>query len=162
MTHDTQRGDGSGHHSDPAPGRAAILGHPIHPMLIPFPIAFLVGAFLTDLAWWITQDPFWARGSYWLLLAGLVTGLVAAAAGLVDFVAVPRAREHRQGWFHLIANTTVLVLAGLDVAIRVGAHQEAVLPWGVVLSGVAAGALAVGGWTGGELPYRHLIGVTGH
>src|SRR3546814_6826582 len=65
-------------HTDPAPSTAAIRGHPIHPMLIPFPLAFLVGVLLTDLAYWATSDPFWARASLWLVGAGVVSGLVAA------------------------------------------------------------------------------------
>ncbi|MBX6368656.1 MAG: hypothetical protein IRZ04_11785, partial [Rhodospirillales bacterium] len=66
---------------DAKPSRAAIAGHPIHPMLVPFPIAFLVGALVVDLAFASTGDPFWARAGFWLLLAGIVTGAAAAVFG---------------------------------------------------------------------------------
>ena len=51
---------------------ASIAGHPVHPMLIPFPIAFFVFAFLCDLAFWGTADAFWATAALWLLGVGLV------------------------------------------------------------------------------------------
>src|SRR5215203_739998 len=64
---------------------AAIAGHPLHHMLIVFPVAFLIGALGTDIAFLAVQDPFWAQVSYWLLIAGIVTALVAAVPGLIDF-----------------------------------------------------------------------------
>jgi CheY-like chemotaxis protein len=57
-------------------------------MLIPFPIAFLTGALATDLAYWWTGSPFWPQAAFWLLLAGLATGVLAAVFGLVDFLTV--------------------------------------------------------------------------
>ncbi len=57
---------------------AAIFGHPIHPMLVVFPIGFFVGALATDLAFWGTSDSFWARASEWLLGVGIVMGALAS------------------------------------------------------------------------------------
>ena len=75
------------------PSTAAVLGHPIHPMLVPFPLAFLVGALATDLAASATRDPFWSRASAWLLGAGAVTGVLAGAVGSIDYLhGPPRAR----------------------------------------------------------------------
>jgi uncharacterized membrane protein len=62
------------------PSTAAIGGHPIHPMLVVFPIAFLVGALATDIAYWRTGGHFWALPSEWLLAAGLIMGALAAVA----------------------------------------------------------------------------------
>src|SRR3954471_17500016 len=93
-----------------APSTAAVGGHPIHPMLIPFPIAFLCGALATDLAFWGTGDSFWARNSFWLLAAGLVTGVLAALFGLIDFLTIPRARSLAAAWVHFIGNDVVLIL----------------------------------------------------
>ena len=56
------------------PSTAAVAGHPIHPMLVVFPISFLVAVLASDLAFWGTNDPFWARASNWLLGAGVVMG----------------------------------------------------------------------------------------
>ena len=63
---------------------AQISGHPIHPMLIPFPIAFFVGTFACDLVYWQTSNPAWAAATPWLLGAGLVLAALAAVMGLID------------------------------------------------------------------------------
>ena len=65
---------------------ASIAGHPIHPMLIPFPIAFFVATFVCDLAYWQTANTAWATAATWLLGAGLVMAALAAVAGLTDFL----------------------------------------------------------------------------
>ena len=65
---------------------ASIAGHPIHPMLIPFPIAFFIGAFVCDIAYWQTTNASWATAAIWLIGAGLVTAALAAVVGLIDLV----------------------------------------------------------------------------
>ena len=149
-------------HTRGVPSRAAIGGHLLHPIVVPFPIAFFVGALATDLGYWGTRDPFWARASLGLLAAGFVTGVVAAGLGLIDFSAIARARVHRIGWVHAIGNAAVLTLALVNWLLRRDDPAGAVLPWGLVLSAAAAGLLGVTGWTGGELVFRHMVGVTGH
>lgn len=141
---------------------AAIRGHPIHPMLVPLPIGMLVGVLATDVVYWITGDAFWADASWWLLWAGLVTGLGAAAVGLIDFATIHRVRSHRAGKVHLVTNSLALAFVGLNLAIRAGDVADAVLPWGLFLTLVTGTFLGVGGWFGGELTYRHGVGVTGH
>jgi FtsP/CotA-like multicopper oxidase with cupredoxin domain len=155
------RGGSGLDHTRGAPSRAAIAGHPLHAMLIPFPIAFLLGAFGADLAAWWTADPFWARAALWLTGAGVVTGGLAALFGLVDFLTIERARVHTVGWVHALAAGTTLALAAASWLLRLG-DPVAVPPLGLALSALTAAALAVTGWAGGDLPYRHLIGVTGH
>ena len=59
---------------------------PIHPMLVPFPIACFTGALFSDIAYWKTAEMMWADFSAWLLFAGLVMGVLAALAGLIDFL----------------------------------------------------------------------------
>ena len=63
---------------------ASIAGHPLHPMLVPFPIAFFVTTFVCDLAFWRTGVSFWASASLWLLGAGLVMAALAVVMGLID------------------------------------------------------------------------------
>lgn len=144
----------------PAPSRAAVLGHPIHPMLVPFPLAFLTGAFLTDLAFWATGDGFWARVSLWLVGSGAVTGLAAGAVGAVDYMGVPRASALGLGKLHAASNVAAIVLALASWLLRLGDPAAAVLPLGLVLSALVAAILGVTGWAGGELAYRYRIGVT--
>lgn len=138
-----------------------IGGHPIHPMLVPFPIAFLIGALASDLAFWATSDPFWGRASLWLAGAGLVTGALAALAGLIDFLSIRRVRDLTAGWIHFLGNGTALLLTLWSVLHRIGDPVGAVLPLGLILSIIVAGILGVTGWYGGELAYRHKIGMIG-
>lgn len=151
----------AGEHHGGVPSRAAILGHPVHPMLIPFPIAFLTALLATDFAWWQSRDAFWARVSAWLLEAGLATGVVAALVGLIDFIGVRRVREHAAGWFHLLSAVLVLGLAAANLVIRAFA-ANGIPRTSVVLSVATAAVLGITGWYGGELSFRHLIGVIGH
>lgn len=74
-------------------GTATVAGHPLHPILVTLPIGFLVGALLSDLAFFWSADPFWVRVSLWLIGTGLVAGVVAAVAGFIDFLGC---REIRQ------------------------------------------------------------------
>lgn len=152
----------AGRHTQGVRSTVSIGGHPIHPMLIPFPIAFLVGAFVTDIAFWGTTDPFWAQMSLWLVGAGFVMGVLAAIVGLTDFVTIARAREHMDGWVHFLGNALVLLLALANLFLRLEDPVAGVLPSGIILSGVTAALLGVTGWYGGELAYRHKIGVVGH
>lgn len=139
-----------------------IAGHPVHPMLVPFPITFLVSALLTDLAYWGSLEDFWARASLWLIAAGLATGLLAGAVGAIDYFTIRRAREHKAGRIHAIGNVTAVVLSAVNLAIRWGDPADAILWTGLILSLIVAAILVVTGWYGGELAYRHKIGVTGH
>lgn len=138
---------------------ASIGGHPIHPMLIPFPIAFLVGTLATDLVFWGSRAPFWASASMWLVGAGLVMGALAAVFGLIDFLTIERARSGSTGWIHFLGNLTAVVLALVSLLLRIGNPAGAVLPGGLVLSFIIVAILLVTGWMGGELAYRYKIGV---
>lgn len=140
----------------------SIRGHPVHPMIVFFPVAFLIGAALTDIAYAFSGEFFWARGSYWLLIAGLVTSVLAAATGLRDFLKIERVRAHAAGWYHLSLNATALVLTLVNLLLRnEGQAAQAIVPWGLVLSVFVVVGLVVSGWFGAELVYRHKVGVIG-
>ncbi len=138
---------------------AAVLHHPIHPMLIPFPIASLVGALVTDVVFWISANPFWAQVSFWLLAAGIVTGLVAAVPGMVDYAAIKEVRRLPSAHVHAAGNVTAVVLAGINLSLRWTDVAAGARGWGLLLSLVTVALLGVTGWLGGELSYRHRIGV---
>jgi uncharacterized membrane protein len=137
---------------------AQIAGHPLHHMLVAFPIAFLIGAFATDIAFWSTTNIFWAQASYWLLIAGIVMALIAAIPGLVDFLTINRARNLTIAWSHLIGNLIVVVLALINVSLRWNDPTAGVPGWGFNLSLLTTALLLVNGWLGGELAYRYGIG----
>src|SRR5438552_15818537 len=79
---------------------AQIAGHPIHPMLIPFPIACFVLAFCSDLAFWNTSNDFWANASLWLLGIGLIMAGLAALMGLTDVLGDVQIRNLSDAWLH--------------------------------------------------------------
>lgn len=150
------------HGDEPIQSTAAIAGHPIHPMFVLFPAAFLVGALATDIAYASVLDPMWASFSFWLIVAGLVTGIVAAAVGMIDFWTIDRARSVMAGWVHMVGNGIVLLLAAVSLGFRWVEPVGFVIPWGLVISTAIAVLLLITGWYGGELAYRHRIGVIEH
>ncbi|MBZ6074807.1 DUF2231 domain-containing protein [Microvirga puerhi] len=137
---------------------AAIAGHPIHHMLVVFPIAFLIGAFATDIAFRSTADTFWARGSYWLLSAGIVMALLAAIPGFIDFLTIDRVRNVWVSWAHMIGNLAVVVLAAINLWLRWADPVAGAQGWGFWLSLVTTALLIFNGWLGGELAYRYQVG----
>jgi uncharacterized membrane protein len=143
------------------PMSTAKLGsHPVHPMLIPFPIAFLVGGFATDLAFIGAGDGFWARASMWLIGAGIVMALLAAVAGFTDFIGEPRIRALNDVWYHMIGNLTAVAIAIINFLLRYGEGAEAAIKWwGVILSVVVVGILLFTGWKGWEMVYSHHVAV---
>ena len=134
---------------------AKLGGHPIHPMLIPVPVALLVDTLASDLAYRGMGDAFWARGSFWLLAAALVM-----SAGFADFFGSARIRSTGDAWQHMIANLAAVVLALVNFALRWNSEPpEGVLPWGLLLSAAVVLLLLFSGWKGGSLVYHHRIGM---
>src|SRR3954451_17033831 len=89
---------------------AQIAGHPLHPMLIRFPVAFLVATFVCDLIFWRTGNPAWSTASLWLLGAALIMAALAAVAGLTDLLGDQRIR-HLAAWHHMIGNVIAVLLS---------------------------------------------------
>jgi uncharacterized membrane protein len=144
------------------PTTVTIMQHPIHPMLVVYPIALLSLVLPVDLAFWLSGDAFWARAAFWLVAGGLALGLLAAAIGAIDFVTVAQARRHVAGWSHLVSAIVLLALAAANLQQRWFDHEAAVLPWGLVLSAAMAAVVVVTGWLGGTLSFGHAIGSYHH
>jgi len=142
----------------PIPSRVAILQHPLHPMLVVFPISFLTFTLVTDVVFWWRGDVFWAQLSFWLCAAGLTLGILAASLGLSDFLLMKKVREHVAAWSHMIVGIMVLSLAATNLQLRWDDPVGAVLPWGLLTSAVLALMVSVAGWLGGTLTFRHGIG----
>jgi uncharacterized membrane protein len=138
-----------------------IAGHPLHPVLVLFPVAFLVGAAGTDIGYWLTSDPFWARASLWLIGVGFAAGILAAITGFLDFFKVKRVRDRSAGWLHMGGNVAVMVLTLINLVLRQGNPAEPIVFTGLAISVVVATLLGITGWFGGELSFRHKIGVIG-
>lgn len=137
---------------------AQIGGHPIHPMLIPFPITCLVGAFVTDLIFLSTGDRGFATASHWLIGFGIGTALLAAVFGLIDYMGDDRIRRLGTAIQHMIANVAAVVVSIINFFVRMEDPAD-IQSLGVYLSGVVVLILLYSGWLGGEMVYRHRVAV---
>ena len=137
---------------------AKIGDHPIHPMLIPFPIVCFVGTLVTDIVYSRNLNDGWATASHWLLGIGLGMAVLAAVTGLTDYLGDDRLRRLGTALKHLIANVAVVVLEAVNLALRLG-NNEFIPSTGIFLSGAAVLLLLYSGWQGGNLVYRHGAGV---
>lgn len=141
---------------------ARVAGHPLHPMIIPFPIAFFVSTLATDIIYLNTGRPGFAEASMWLLGAGLATALLAAVLGFADFMGERLIRNLRQAWMHMIGNGLAVVLEAVNFYLRsvTSDMHGTVAPTGVALSGVVVALLLFNGWMGWEMVYRGHVGVS--
>jgi nitrite reductase/ring-hydroxylating ferredoxin subunit/uncharacterized membrane protein len=140
--------------------KASFRGHPIHPALIPFPFAFLYGAFFFDLAGHVAGRPLWWTIGAYLAVAGIATALIAAVPGFVDYLYTvpPRSTGKRRATRHMLANLTAVALFGVAWWLR-GSADAAPGITQLVLEAMAAALLGVGGWMGGVLVSRNQISV---
>jgi uncharacterized membrane protein len=138
--------------------RAKLLGHPLHQMLVPLPFGLLAMAVVFDL-FGLTLGGTWSQISYYMIGAGVITGLLAAPFGFVDFLAIPSGtRAKRVGAVHGIGNLFVVVFFALSWSQR-GLDPVTPPAFALVLS-FLGGALALfTGWLGGELVDRLSVGV---
>jgi nitrite reductase/ring-hydroxylating ferredoxin subunit/uncharacterized membrane protein len=140
--------------------KASIKGHPIHPMLVAFPIAFLGGALGFDVFGLLLRWPNgWTTGAY-MSLAAIATGLLAGIPGLIDYLYVvpPDSSARRRSSKHMLINLTALGVFAASWAFR----DRATLEPGsgtVLLEVFGVGLVTWGGWLGGILVYRNQIGV---
>ena len=139
---------------------AQIAGHPLHPMLIPFPIAFFVATFLADIVFFNTTNTGWVMATEWLLGAGLVMAALAALAGLTDFLGERRIRNLDVSWWHAGGNVLAVLISLYNFYIRYTAGAAAGLTnTDIVLSGAVVGIFLITGWLGWEMVYKHRVGV---
>lgn len=140
-------------------GKINLLGHPVHPMVIVFPLGLLPAAVVCDVLYLMRGNPLLAHVAYWLIAAGILSGLLAAIFGFADWLGLPNGtRAKRIGLWHAIVMDTVLVLFAASWWLRRGNPDS---PSTVAISlGIIAVCFAlIGGWLGGELVYRLSVGV---
>ena len=138
---------------------ASIFGHPIHAMLVPFPVTCFIGAFVTDLIYSRTYNLQWQYFSIWLLTAGLIMGGLAALFGFVDYFGDRRVRRVRPANWHMALNLLAWLLSLINAFVHSRDGWTAVVPEGLILSGLVVLLLGVSGWLGQSLVYRHRVGV---
>jgi len=139
--------------------RAKLFGHPIHPMLIVFPLGLFAASLIFDVISMASGNGDWSITAFYMIAGGVVGGLVAAVFGLVDWLAIPSGTRARAiGAWHGVGNVVVTALFAISWVLRFDNRSRTdAAPFVLSLLGVAL-ALVTGG-RGGALVARLGIGV---
>jgi uncharacterized membrane protein len=140
--------------------RVKLLGHPVHPMLVVFPLGLFIAAVIFDGIYLWRGSAMFASVAYWNIAAGIIGGLAAALFGLIDWLAIPSGtRAKRIGLLHGGSNVVVVLIFAAVWWMRADA-PDLTPTTNVFLLEVAALAIgSVAGWLGGELVDRLAVGV---
>jgi uncharacterized membrane protein len=136
----------------------AVAGHPIHAMLVHFPIVLVLSTLGADLFFWWSGDPFWARAALWAAGVGFGFGILASLAGTAELLLVEGIRRRAASWTHAIAAMMLIAIAGANWGVRLEDPVDAVLPLGLFLSALGSLFVALAGYHGGKLVFDHGIG----
>lgn len=139
----------------------AIRRHPLHPMLVTFPIALLICALASDLAYLWLDDAFWARMSLWLLGTGTLMGMIAGTTGAIELLSVGGIRRRAAAWNHFVMGTMLLAVSFTNWFWRLPDAAAAILPLGMYLSFLGVVLVGLTGWMGGKLVFEDEVGVHG-
>jgi uncharacterized membrane protein len=139
--------------------KVKFAGHPVHPMLIVFPLGLLATAVIFDIIYLVSGNSQWTLVAYYMIGAGTIGGLAAAVPGWLDWFAIPNGtRAKRIGLLHGVGNVVVLALFILSWVLR--RDNPEVPPTGAIVAGLLGfGLAAFTGWLGGELVDRLGVGV---
>src|SRR4026207_1226138 len=138
--------------------RASVAEHPIHPMLIPFPIALWIFSLASDLIYLFGfGGAVWKDIALYTMAGGIIGGLAAAIPGYIDYRSLSDPVIVRVAQMHMVINVGLIVLFTINTGLRILNGPEALLP--VLLSVLGGAALAVSGWLGGELVYVQGVAV---
>lgn len=139
--------------------KASIKGHPIHPMLIAFPIAFFSGTLIFDLLSVVLNNQNLWQTAYYMEIAGVITSLLAAVPGIIDYAKVvpPKSSAKKRAAQHGILNTTHVIIFFIAWWLRKDETTSVLLI--VLLEVVGVAIMSIAGWLGGTLVYRNQIGV---
>lgn len=140
--------------------RVKLFGHPVHPMLIVFPLGLLATAVIFDILYLIFGNRLLPTASYYMIAAGVLGGLLAAIFGFIDWLALPNgSRAKNIGLWHAIGNVTIVALFAVSWFLR-GDNVDFIPDSLALILSFAGAALAlITAWIGGELVYRLGVGV---
>ncbi len=140
--------------------KVAVWGHPLHAMTVAFPIALTFCAFGADAFYWWSGAERWAWAAYWASGTAFLFGLAAGVTGTAELISVPGIRIRASAWTHFAIAMLLLSVLGLNWGSRIGGHVEAVLPWGILMSGFAVLVVSATGWHGGKLVFDYGLGTS--
>ena len=127
-------------------------GRPLHRVLVLFSAAYLVGAFVTDLVYWQMPDVVWERFSIWLITAGLIVAGLAIIAYAIDLAA--SRQIDRPAWPRVVGYALAVVLSLLNALVHSRDGYTAVVPTGLMLSGLVVVVLLLTAWVAHSLSNR--------
>jgi uncharacterized membrane protein len=136
----------------------ALVGHPIHVMMVHFPIAFVVATLGVDLFYWWSGDEFWMRVGLWSAGFTFWAGVAASIVGTAELLLVRGIRMLEASWSHAVAAMTLVAITGANWELRL-VDPASVLPHGLALSGLASAIAGLAGWHGGKLVFDHGVGI---
>ena len=144
---------------------ASLGGHPIHPMLIPFPIALWVFSLVADVIYLWRGNPVWRDWiAFYTLLGGIIGGVLAAVPGFIDWLSLKDREVVKIANWHARLNVIALLIFVASFYLRTTSGAGLVggsytIPF--VLSVVGVILITISGWLGGELVFRHGVAVDG-
>jgi len=139
---------------------ASIHKHPIHPMLIVFPIGLWIFSLICDFIYHAgAHNVFWKGVAFYTMIGGVIGALLAAVPGFVDYLSLRERRTKKIATTHMVLNLVVVALFVFNLGIRYNGGAENEL-FGVFLSIAGIVILGVSGWLGGSLVYVHGVAVT--
>lgn len=140
--------------------RTKVMGHPIHPMLVVFPLGLFITSLVFDLIYVWRDNPTFAAVSFWNIACGIVGGLIAALFGTIDWAAIPAGtRAKRLGLLHGLGNVVVVGLFAASWWLRWTSPDYLPPTPAIMVSAGAVAVMFVTGWLGGELVDRLGVGV---
>jgi len=139
---------------------ASVDKHPLHPILVAFPIGLWLFSLVCDLVHQFGHEKIWSVMAWYAMVAGLLGALAAAVPGVIDFFAITDPRAGRVALLHLAVNAGLVLLFGVNAWLRTLLSPTSMVP--LLLSVVGIAGLTVSGWLGGELVYVHRVGVAGN
>jgi uncharacterized membrane protein len=139
--------------------KAKLVGHPIHQMLVVFPLGLLATAVIFDCLTLFLGNPQWSQAAFYMIGAGVIGGLLAAVFGLIDWLAIPDGtRAKAIGAWHGLGNVVVVALFAGSWMLRwdsISAPSDFALS----LSFLGVLLVLITGWLGGELVNRLGVGI---
>ena len=136
----------------------AVVGHPIHVMMVHFPIAFVMATLVIDLAYWWSGDEFFVRAGLWSTGVAFWMGVAASVVGIAELLLARGIRLHEASWSHAVAAMTLVAIAGANWGMRM-LDPATILPHGLALSALGSVMVGFAGWHGGKLVFDHGVGI---